>query len=104
MSLKKKQKEGEEGANDGVESVLPPLRRPHPWICASNRRDLWRLGLPKQLYQVIDQNKANADQQSGTFFSSEMVTLSQVQQTRRSGSRRRRECLVQGSASVSGNR
>jgi hypothetical protein len=72
---RKKQKKGE-GANDGVESVLPPpLSSTAPMDLRKQPGDETPLasGPPKQLYQVIDQNKANADQQSGTFFSSEMA-------------------------------
>jgi hypothetical protein len=103
MSLKKKQKRAKKAPTmESSLSFLLFVDRTHGSAQATD--DSFGVWGPKQLYQVIDQNKANADQQSGTFFSSEMVTLSQVQQTRRSGSRRRRECLVQGSASVSGNR
>jgi hypothetical protein len=60
--------EGEEGAGDGIETAPMDLRKqPGDETPLSSAP-------PKQLYQVIDQSKSNADQQlSGTFFSSDVA-------------------------------
>lgn len=67
---------GEAGVDDGIESVLPPpLSSTAPMDLRKQPGDETPLSSEphKQLYQVIDQNKANADQQSGTFFSSDVA-------------------------------
>jgi splicing factor 3B subunit 2 len=68
--------EGEEAAADGIESVLPPpLSSTAPVDLRKQPGDETPLSTapPKQLYQVIDQTKASADQQSGNFFASDVT-------------------------------
>jgi splicing factor 3B subunit 2 len=68
--------EGEEAAGDGgIESVLPPplSSSTAPVDLRKQPGDETPLAPPKQLYQVIDQTKASADQQSGNFFASDVT-------------------------------
>jgi splicing factor 3B subunit 2 len=67
--------EGEEGAGDGIESILPPPSSTAPVDLRKQPGDETPLDFApaKQLYQVIDQTKASADQQAGAVFTSDVA-------------------------------